>query len=76
MILYSFYSSNTKTLYYLPVVGYGFAWIGHFFFEKNHPATFKYPLYSFMGDWMMFKDILMRKESILNPTLPLNLEKD
>jgi hypothetical protein len=41
--------------------GYGFAWIGHFFFEKNRPATFKHPVYSFVGDWVMFKDILTRK---------------
>jgi hypothetical protein len=39
--------------------GYGFAWIGHFFFEKNRPATFRHPIYSFMGDWVMFKDILI-----------------
>lgn len=43
------------------VCGYGFAWIGHFFFEKNRPATFKYPIYSFIGDWAMFKDILLGK---------------
>jgi hypothetical protein len=42
----------------LPVIGYGFAWIGHYFFERNRPATFTYPLYSFLGDWAMFKDIL------------------
>ena len=61
MISYSFYSSNTKILYYLPIVGYGFAWIGHFFFEKNRPATFTYPLYSFIGDWIMLKDIFLGK---------------
>jgi hypothetical protein len=38
--------------------GYGFAWIGHFFFEKNRPATFRHPFYSFAGDWVMFADIL------------------
>ena len=37
--------------------GYGFAWVGHFGFEKNKPASFKRPLYSFMGDWVMYKDI-------------------
>jgi hypothetical protein len=41
-----------------PVVGYGFAWVGHFVFEKNRPATFKHPLYSLMGDWVMFRDML------------------
>lgn len=39
--------------------GYSFAWIGHFFFEKNRPATFRHPFYSFAGDWVMFKDILV-----------------
>jgi hypothetical protein len=40
------------------LAGYGFAWVGHFFFEKNRPATFRHPLYSFVGDWAMFRDIL------------------
>ena len=39
-------------------VGYGFAWIGHFFFEGNRPATFRHPWYSLLGDWRMFIDIL------------------
>ena len=43
------------------LIGYFFAWIGHFIFEKNKPATFKHPLYSFMGDWVMLKDIITRK---------------
>lgn len=38
----------------MPICGYGFAWIGHFMFEKNRPATFQYPLYSLMGDWVMY----------------------
>ena len=39
------------------VSGYGFAWIGHFAFEKNKPASFKQPLYSFIGDWVMYLNI-------------------
>ena len=34
------------------------AWVGHFLFERNRPVTFTHPLYSFMGDWMMWKDML------------------
>jgi hypothetical protein len=41
--------------------GYGCAWIGHFVFEKNKPATFQRPLYSFVGDWAMYRDILAAK---------------
>ena len=37
--------------------GFGCACIGHFVFEKNKPASFKRPLYSFMGDWVMYKDM-------------------
>ena len=36
------------------VQGYAFAWVGHFFFEHNKPATFKYPRFSFMGDWRLW----------------------
>ena len=54
----------TGNLWWLPaalVSGYGFAWVGHYVYEKNRPATFKHPFYSFAGDWVMYKDILLGK---------------
>lgn len=45
---------NAWWLLAMPLIGYGFAWLGHFFFEKNRPATFKYPLWSLMGDFRLF----------------------
>ncbi|WP_414041959.1 Mpo1-like protein [Acidithiobacillus sp. M4-SHS-6] len=44
--------------------GYLFAWVGHFFFEHNKPATFKYPLFSFMGDWRLWWEIIVRKRNL------------
>ena len=53
---YALFTQQWLWLLALPFAGYGFAWVGHFVLEKNKPATFKYPLYSFMGDWVMLKD--------------------
>jgi len=56
--------ATTGTAWWIPaalLAGYGCAWIGHFGFEKNRPASFKQPLYSFMGDWVMYKDIWTRR---------------
>lgn len=50
-------------LWLMPLFGYGCAWVGHYFFEKNRPATFIHPLYSLMGDWVMYRDILIGRIS-------------
>ena len=52
------YTGRWVWLFAIPVVGYGFAWVGHFAFERNRPATFKHPLYSLAGDFVLFRDML------------------
>ncbi|MFK4059478.1 Mpo1-like protein [Brevundimonas sp. NPDC046655] len=54
-------TGNAWWLLAMPLVGYGFAWVGHFFFEKNRPATFKYPLWSLMGDFRLFFETVSGK---------------
>ena len=54
-------TGKPQYLLYGLLAGYGCAWIGHFVFEKNKPASFKRPLYSFMGDWMMYRDMWLGK---------------
>ena len=56
--LHSLSTLNFRWLLAGLAAGYLLAWAGHFFFEKNRPATFSHPLYSFMGDWVMWKDTL------------------
>ena len=43
----------------VPVFAYGFAWIGHFFFDHNRPATFSHPFYSLIGYFVLFRDMLL-----------------
>lgn len=64
LIAYVLFSSIYWLLVSIPIIGYGCAWLGHWIFEKNKPATFTYPLYSLLGDWVMFKDILIGKIKI------------
>lgn len=44
-----------------PLTGYAFAWVGHFAFERNRPATFRHPLLSLLGDFVMAGEILRGK---------------
>jgi len=56
--------NEPKLWFFVPIAGYGFAWVGHFFFEKNKPATFKYPLWSLRSDFKMYYDIVIGKLSL------------
>ena len=60
-LIYAFASQAYAALWLVPLFGYGFAWIGHFVFENNRPATFRHPLYSLIGDFAMFRDLLTGK---------------
>lgn len=61
VLAYALFTQRWTALWALPLFGYGFAWVGHFRFERNRPATFTYPFYSLMGDWVMLWQTLTRK---------------
>ncbi len=54
-------TGNPWLLPLMPVIGYGFAWVGHFMFEKNKPASFGHPFYSLASDWVMWWEMLTGK---------------
>jgi hypothetical protein len=60
-------TSNGWLIAIAVVQGYAWAWIGHFGFEKNKPASFKQPIYSFMGDWVMWFQLLTGKLKFSSP---------
>lgn len=61
VLLWALFTQTWAGLLLVPVVGYGFAWVGHFRFEHNKPATFSHPFYSLMGDWVMWWQVLTGK---------------
>jgi hypothetical protein len=61
ILVYALATRRWAALLIVPIVGYGFAWIGHYRFEKNRPATFRHPLYSLMGDFRLWLDMLRRR---------------
>jgi hypothetical protein len=58
---YAIGTAHYVYLWGLPVVGYFFAWVGHFFIEKNKPATFTYPFWSLIGDFKMYFLFITRR---------------
>ncbi len=55
---------RSGAFFYIPlcfIVGYGFAWVAHFFVENNKPASFQYPLWSFISDYKMMFYMLIGK---------------
>jgi len=63
MAFAAIFSGRSYLWILVPVMGYGFAWVGHYFFEKNQPATFKYPLWSLISDFKMFFQLLIGRIS-------------
>ncbi|AGE27113.1 MULTISPECIES: DUF962 domain-containing protein [Pseudomonas] len=61
VLAYAIARGSLPLLIAVPIAGYGFAWIGHFFFEKNRPATFQHPFYSLLGDFVMYRDMILGK---------------
>ncbi|AHM63473.1 hypothetical protein D770_26150 [Flammeovirgaceae bacterium 311] len=66
VLLLAIITGTWYLLWLMPLLGYGFAWVGHAFFERNKPATFTYPFYSLASDFLLFWDLLRGKEKF-NP---------
>ena len=66
MIAKAITKKQKRYLVYGLLAGYACAWVGHFGFEKNKPASFKQPFYSFISDWRMFSHIVTGQISLID----------
>ncbi len=72
VLIYATVTMQFSKIAYGPFVAYPFAWVGHFFFELNKPATFKYPLWSLASDFIMYFSWL---RGTLDAEIKLGLKK-
>mmetsp|Transcript_33800 Transcript_33800/g.35103 ORF Transcript_33800/g.35103 Transcript_33800/m.35103 type:complete len:119 (+) Transcript_33800:17-373(+) len=64
-LLYQLFFGKVLFILLCPCIDYFPAWIGHFYFEQNKPATFNYPYLSYLGDYVMIKDVLLGRIPML-----------
>ncbi|MFA6236524.1 MAG: DUF962 domain-containing protein [Bacteriovorax sp.] len=62
ILLYVFITGHIKVLWLVPVFGIGFAWAGRTFVEKNHPLTYKHPLWSMLAELRIFYSSVFRRK--------------
>jgi len=61
LLLWALISQDWSLLWYVPLAGYGLAWISHWWFEKNNPASFENPILSFRADIKMYWEMITGK---------------
>jgi len=74
VIGYVISSGKERFLWYVPIFGYGFAWLSHAIIEKNKPATFKYPIWSLISDFKLFFELLIGKQKFTGNSVPKSTE--
>lgn len=74
VIGYVISSGKERFLWYVPIFGYGFAWLSHAIIEKNKNATFKYPIWSLISDFKLFFELLIGKQKFTGNSVPKSTE--
>ena len=65
-LFYVIKTDKERFLWYIPIFGYGFAWLSHAIFENKIPKTYQYPIWSIGADFKMFYELLTGKQKFRN----------